>query len=110
MSIRSLPHLAPLTLVALAGTGSAQSLSFAPPAPILENVVPVLEDSICADVSGDGILDVVFVGVREGARKELYLARGLGGRTYGAVERMARPGAVRSLPRLADVEGDGDTD
>ncbi|MEL6906285.1 MAG: VCBS repeat-containing protein, partial [Planctomycetota bacterium] len=90
--------------------GTPRDIAFAPPQTLLEGGLPTLERSVAADVDGDGIVDIVFVGPVTSGERRLYVARGLGNRDFAPLALVAEAGAVGGLPAIADIDGDGDAD
>ncbi|MEL6716681.1 MAG: FG-GAP-like repeat-containing protein, partial [Planctomycetota bacterium] len=95
---------------ALQLNSTPRDIAFAPPETLLESGQPTLERSVAADVDGDGIVDIVFVGPVTSGESRLYVARGLGNRDFAPLALIAEAGAVGGLPAIADVDGDGDVD
>ncbi|MEL6715909.1 MAG: FG-GAP-like repeat-containing protein, partial [Planctomycetota bacterium] len=90
----------------------AQEISFAPDTALSINDVPVILDSDVADVTGDGVPDVLFLGaLNAGAGpRRLFVAVGLGARTFAPLERISAVDTARDLPVVADLDLDGDLD
>ncbi|MEL6712520.1 MAG: VCBS repeat-containing protein, partial [Planctomycetota bacterium] len=80
------------------------------PIRVSSNELPDLEDFAVADLTGDGIQDVLYVGATSESGRRLYIAPGLGSRDFAPLELLAGTGTVGTLPMLGDIDGDGDTD
>ncbi|MEO1695713.1 MAG: VCBS repeat-containing protein [Planctomycetota bacterium] len=108
------PHLGRIlpagALLAASFGAPTQDLGFSTPIRVSTNELPDLEDFTVADLTGDGIQDVLYVGATSESGRRLYIAPGLGSRDFAPLELLAGTGTVGTLPMLGDIDGDGDTD
>lgn len=75
----------------------------------LVSVSPLPEMAVGADVSGDGVMDIVAIGPAQGEAGDFSVALGTGGGTFAPSTRISTGRSHREIA-LADVDGDTDLD
>ncbi|MEO1696363.1 MAG: VCBS repeat-containing protein [Planctomycetota bacterium] len=110
--MRSLRSTLVLLAAALTATGPAHAqTSFATPVQVSEAITGrFTTEPIPADIDGNGIPDLIVNGGRTSETPSLYVARGLGGRTFTAAVRVPLSHEMPQRPAAADLDGDGDDD
>ena len=93
----------------------AQTVSFEPFRVVAANQVPNVEFTVTADVTGDGIPDVLALGTLPNEGTRLYLCAGLGARSFAPAvviptPDLQLPGPLFVRPGLVAVDFDGDGD
>ncbi|MEL6715889.1 MAG: VCBS repeat-containing protein, partial [Planctomycetota bacterium] len=92
-----------------AAPAPAQTASFEPFRTISAFERPVDVVSTVADLTGDGIPDLLFVGTTPGIRS-LYVSRGAGGRAFTPAALVLEADLAAAAPEVGDLDGDGDLD